>query len=152
MIYDKLSNVRNYLGIHENLDIALNYIAEHLADMPEEIELKGKDVRAFFNAYQTVPESECFFEAHKEFADIQIMRSGSERIDVSHVSALTVTKAIPENDFEALEGPAELSVRMKPDSFLVVLPGDAHKLKIMDGQPMDVTKTVFKVRIYETAP
>lgn len=43
MIYDRLSNVRKYLGINENLDIALNYIAEHLADMPEEIELKGQD-------------------------------------------------------------------------------------------------------------
>ena len=130
MIYDRLSNVRKYLGINENLDLALNYIAEHLTDMPEEIELKGQDVRAFFNAYQTVPESACFFEAHEKFADIQIMRSGSERIAVSSVDALAVTKSVPENDFQALEGPEELSVILKPDSFLVVFPGDAHKLKI----------------------
>lgn len=147
MIYDRLSNVRKYLGINENLDIALNYIAEHLADMPEEIELKGQDVRAFFNAYQTVPESECFFEAHEKFADIQIMRSGSERIAVSNVDALTVTKSVPENDFQALEGPEDLSIIMKPDSFLVVFPGDAHKLKIMVDKPEDVTKTVFKVKM-----
>lgn len=147
MIYDRISNVRKYLGINENLDIALNYIAEHLSDMPEEIELKGKDVRAFFNAYQTVPESECFFEAHEKFADIQIMRSGSERIAVSNVDALTVTKSVPENDFQALEGPEDLSIIMKPDSFLVVFPGDAHKLKIMVDKPEDVTKTVFKVRM-----
>lgn len=147
MIYDRLSNIKKYLGINENLDIALNYIAEHLSDMPEEIELKGQDVRAFFNAYQTVPESECFFEAHEKFADIQIMRSGSERIAVSNVDVLTVTKSIPENDFQALEGPEELSVIMKPDSFLIVLPGDAHKLKIMVDKPEDVTKTVFKVRM-----
>lgn len=147
MIYDRLSNIRNYLGIHENLDIALNYIADHLADMPEEIELKGQDVRAFFNAYQTVPESECFFEAHEKFADIQIMRSGAEWIAVSNVDALTVTKSIPENDFAACEGPADLKVLMKPDSFLIVLPGDAHMLKIMADKPEDVTKTVFKVRM-----
>lgn len=147
MIYDRLSNVRKYLCINENLDLALNYIAEHLADMPEEIELKGQDVRAFFNAYQTVPESECFFEAHEKFADIQIMRSGSERIAVSNVDALTVTKSVPENDFQALEGPEDLSIIMKPDSFLVVFPGDAHKLKIMVDKPEDVTKTVFKVKM-----
>ena len=115
--------------------------------MPEEIELKGQDVRAFFNAYQTVPESECFFEAHEKFADIQIMRSGSERIAVSNVDALTVTKSVPENDFQALEGPEDLSIIMKPDSFLVVFPGDAHKLKIMVDKPEDVTKTVFKVKM-----
>lgn len=147
MIYDRLSNVRKYLGINENLDLALNYIAEHLTDMPEKIELKGQDVRAFFNAYQTVPESECFFEAHEKFADIQIMRSGSERIAVSSADALTVTKSVPENDFQALEGPEELSVILKPDSFLVVFPGDAHKLKIMVSEPEDVTKTVFKVKM-----
>ena len=147
MIYDRLSNIRNYLGINENLDLALNYIADNLETMPAEIELKGFDVRAFFNEYQTVPVEESFFEAHEQFADIQIMRSGAERIAVSNVDALTVTKSIPENDFWAMEGPEEVSVVLKPDSFLIVLPGDAHKLKIMLDKPEDVTKTVFKVKM-----
>lgn len=147
MIYDRLSNIKKYLGIHENLDLALNYIADHLEDMPEEVELKGQDVRAFSNSYQTVPWDECFFEAHERFADIQIMRSGTERIAVSNIEALTVTKSIPENDFAALEGPEDISMIMNPDSFVIVFPGDAHKLKIMVDKPMDVTKTVFKVKM-----
>ena len=147
MIFDRLSNIRKYLGINENLDLALNYIADNLESMPAEIELKGFDVRAFFNEYQTVPVEESFFEAHEQFADIQIMRSGAERVAVSNTNALTVTKSIPENDFYALEGPEEVSVILKPDSFLIVLPGDAHKLKIMLDKPEDVTKTVFKVKM-----
>ena len=63
------------------------------------------------------------------------------------MDALAVTKSVPENDFQALEGPEELSVILKPDSFLVVFPGDAHKLKIMVREPEDVTKTVFKVKM-----
>lgn len=147
MIFDRLSNIRKYLGINGNLDLALNYIADNLESMPAEIELKGFDVRAFFNEYQTVPVEESFFEAHEQFADIQIMRSGAERVAVSSTNALTVTKSIPENDFYALEGPEEVSVILKPDSFLIVLPGDAHKLKIMLDKPEDVTKTVFKVKM-----
>ena len=147
MIFDRLSNIRKYLGINENLDLALNYIADNLESMPAEIELKGFDVRAFFNEYQTVPVEESFFEAHEQFADIQIMRSGAERVAVSSTNALTVTKSIPENDFYALEGPEEVSVILKPESFLIVLPGDAHKLKIMLDKPEDVTKTVFKVKM-----
>ena len=55
MIFDRLSNIRKYLGINGNLDLALNYIADNLESMPAEIELKGFDVRAFFNEYrQTV--------------------------------------------------------------------------------------------------
>ena len=147
MIYDKLSNIRSYLGIHENLDIALNYIADHLADMPQQIQFKGFDVRAFFNEYETVPEDEAFFEAHEAFADIQIMRSGAERVAVSNVSALTLDRAEPENDFAAYHGIEEVSVTLRPDSFLLVLPGDAHKLKMMLGKPEAVTKTVFKIRM-----
>ena len=147
MIYDRLSNIEKYLGIHENLDLALTYIRDNLETMPESIELKGQDVRAFFNEYETAPEEECFFEAHAKFADIQIMRSGAERIAVSSIDALTVTDAKPENDFWALSGPEDVSIVLKPDSFLVVLPGDAHKLKCMLGKPKPVTKTVFKVRM-----
>ena len=35
MIYDKLSNAKRYLGISENLDVALRFIAEHdLNELP----------------------------------------------------------------------------------------------------------------------
>lgn len=147
MIYDRICNIRSYLGIHENLDLAINYIADHLADMPEEVELKGRDVRAFHCAYDTVPEEEAFYEAHWDFADIQIMCEGSERVDVSNIDALTMDRSEPENDFAAYSGPADLSVTIRPDSFLLVLPGDAHKLKIMLDKPEPVTKVVFKVKM-----
>ncbi len=147
MIYDRLVNAGKYLGISENLDLALNYIIEHLDTMPDEIELKGRDVRAFHCTYETIPDSEGFFEAHDRFADIQIMRSGCERVAVSSVNRLTVDEAQPENDFWRMSGPEEASIVLRPDSFLVVFPGDAHKLKLMLGKPETVTKAVFKVRM-----
>lgn len=147
MIYDRLVNAGKYLGISENLDLALQYIIGNLETMPREIELKGRDVRAFFCEYDTVPDEEGFFEAHEQFADIQIMRSGAERVAVSSVDALRVDRAEPENDFWAMSGPEEVSVVLRPDSFLIVFPGDAHKLKMMLGKPESVTKTVFKVRM-----
>lgn len=147
MIYDRLENVDKYLGISENLDLALNYIKTSFDTMPPEIELKGRDVRAFSCAYDTVPEEEAFYEAHEAFADIQIMRSGAERVAVSNVDVLTMDRAEPENDFAAYSGPEDVSVILRPGSFLMVLPGDAHKLKMMIGKPQAVTKTVFKVRM-----
>ena len=147
MIYDRLVNAGKYLGISENLDLALHYIIGSLDAMPQEIELKGKDVRAFHCTYDTVPESEGFFEAHEHFADIQIMRSGCERVAVSNTARLSVEEAQPENDFWRMAGPEEVSVVLRPDSFLVVFPGDAHKLKLMIGNPETVTKAVFKVRM-----
>ncbi len=147
MIYDKLCNVLNYKGIHPNLDIALDYIHAHLDEMPETIELKGNDVRAFKCAYETVPERDAFFEAHAQFADIQILRSGREKIGVSHISVLEVEEAKPEQDFWRLCGPEEASLVMDDSVFVIVLPGDAHKLKVQLHGPEAVNKTVFKVKM-----
>ena len=147
MIYDKLSNILRYKGLHPNLDLALEYIHRSLEEMPGHVELLGTDVYGNVFTYDTVPENESFYEAHAKFADIQIMTRGCERVSVSDISVLTVDEAHPDRDFWALSGMEEVSVLLAPGSFLLVLPGDAHKLKIAVGQPETVTKAVFKVRL-----
>ncbi len=149
MIYDKLSNVLNYKGIHPNLDIALEYIHEHLDETPEKIELKGNDVRAFKNVYESVPESEGFFEAHAEFADIQILRKGREYIGVSNVNGLELAEVREGKDFWKYYGPEEARLLMDDSVFVVVFPGEGHKLKIQVNGPEEINKTVFKVRVVE---
>ncbi len=147
MIYDKLSNVLRYKGIHPNLDIALDYIHAHLDETPEKIELKGNDVRAFKNVYQSVPESEGFFEAHAEFADIQILRKGREYIGVSDISGLELAEVREGKDFWKYYGPEEARLLMDSSNFVIVFPGEGHKLKIQVEGPEEINKTVFKVRM-----
>lgn len=147
MIFDKLSNIQRYRGLHPDMDLALDYISRNLSDMPEHIDLKGTDVYGNICTYDTVPDQDSFFEAHANYADIQIMLTGSERIAVSDISVLEVDEAHPERDFWALHGREEVSITLAPDSFLIVLPGDAHKLKMQIGAPATVSKSVFKVRM-----
>lgn len=147
MIYDKLRNIQRYRGLHPNMDLALDYISQSLAEMPEHIELMGKDVYGNICEYSTVPDQESFFEAHARYADIQIMRTGSERVAVSDISVLEIDEAKPAQDFWALHGPEEASIILAPDSFLIVFPGDAHKLKMQIGAPANVSKSVFKIRM-----
>lgn len=147
MIYDKLSNILRYQGLHPNLDLAIAHIHSSLDAMTGHVELLGEDVYGNLFTYDTVPVEESFYEAHAKFADIQIMTQGCERVSVSDISVLTVDEAHPDRDFWALSGPEEVSVTLAPGSFLLVLPGDAHKLKIAIGQPETVTKAVFKVRM-----
>ena len=147
MIYDKLTNVLRYKGIHPNLDLALEYIYEHLADMPDHVDILDTDVYGNKFTYDTVSMEETFFEAHANFADIQIMTKGAERVDVADISVLNVDEAHPDRDFWALSGRTQLRVRLEPGWFLLVLPGDAHKLKIQLGKPETVTKAVFKVKM-----
>lgn len=149
MIYDKLSNIQRYHGLHPNLDIAIDYICKNLQTMPLHADIKGNDVYGNIFTYCTVPDSESFFEAHEVYADIHIMQAGSERVAVSDISALQTDEFRPDQDFRALHGPEELSLKLAPGSFLVVLPGDAHKLKMQIEEPATVTKSVFKVKIKE---
>lgn len=147
MIYDKLANIQRYCGLHPNLDTAIEYIGCSLNVMPEHIDLDGTIVYGNIFTYSTVSENESFFEAHAQYADIQIMREGTERVAVSDVSVLKVDEAHPERDFWALSGDEEVSINLAPDSFLIVFPGDAHKLKMQIGSPEVVTKSVFKVKV-----
>ena len=149
MIYDKLTNILRYKGMNSNLDLALDYIYEHRDTLGGDVEILGKEVYGFGCTYDTVAESEAFFEAHAKYADIQIMTKGSEWVDVSDISVLTVDEAHPDRDFWAMSGKAETRVTLEPGSFLLVLPGDAHKLKIQIGQSENVSKAVFKVKVKE---
>ena len=147
MIFDKITNIDRYRGLHPNLDLAISYIFDHAGKLPERVDISGSDVYANTFSYVTVPDNESFFEAHEAYADIQIMLSGKERVAVSNVSVLKVNENHPEKDFLALSGPEEVSIILSPETFLIVLPGDAHKLKMQLDAPSPVTKSVFKVRV-----
>ena len=69
MIYAKNADALSYRGIHPNLDLALEHITpEFLARVGyERVELNGSDVYATRFTYETVPEEESFFEAHKKY-------------------------------------------------------------------------------------
>ena len=83
MIYAKNSDALTYRGIHPNLDMALERITkEFLSSVGEErVEIKGSDVYATRFTYETIPEEESFFEAHRNYLDIHLMLEGSERVE-----------------------------------------------------------------------
>ncbi|MBQ5657435.1 MAG: YhcH/YjgK/YiaL family protein [Bacteroidaceae bacterium] len=147
MIYDKLANINRYYGLNPNLDCAIDYISGNFDEMPDHVDLNGNDVYGNIFTYSTVPEQESFFEAHALYADIQIMRDGSERVAVSDISVLNEDEAHPDRDFWALSGTEEVTIVLAPGSFLIVMPGDAHKLKMQIGESAVVTKSVFKVKV-----
>ena len=149
MIYAKHKDAPAYRGIHPNLDLALEHITpEFLAGVgPERVELKGGDVYATRFTYETVPEEESFFEAHKKYLDIHIMVEGSEGVEISPPGELQEFDRAEANDFYAYRGPAHYRLTLAPGNFLVVFPNDAHRIKMQVEGPETVTKAVFKVRI-----
>ena len=149
MILAKNETVADYLGIHPNLDLALERITpEFFAALGDErVEILPEKVWCTRYTYDTIPEEVNFFEAHEKFLDIHIMLSGSERVEISSPKALTVFRSEPENDFWGYHGEGRVKLTLSPGEFLCVWPDDAHKIKMMVNHPETVTKAVFKIKI-----
>ena len=150
MIYAKHKDAPAYRGIHPNLDLALEHITpEFLASVgSERVELKG-GVYATRFTYETVPEEESFFEAHKKYLDIHIMVEGSEGVEIAPPGELTEFDRVEANDFYAYRGEGDYKLVLSPGDFLVVFPNDAHRIKMQLNTPETVSKVVFKVRIFD---
>lgn len=150
MIYAKNADALAYRGIHPNLDLALEHITpEFLASLRDNqrVEIKGDLVYCTRFTYETIPQEESFFEAHRRYLDIHIMVEGEERVDMNRPEDLKLTDAQEGNDFYAYQGESWHSTVLKPGEFLVVFPGDAHRIKVQVDGPKTVSKAVFKVCI-----
>ena len=149
MILARNETARNYLGIHPNLDLALERINEEFFSSLgyERIDIIPGSVWCTKFTYDTIPDEESFFEAHEKFLDIHIMLEGFERVEISSPRDLTVFRSEPQNDFWGYHGEGRVKLTIGPGEFLCVWPDDAHKIKMMVNGPETVTKAVFKIKI-----
>ena len=149
MIVGKNREAAAYRGLHPRLDRALECLSdEFLAAVGTETNrLEGDALYVTRFDYETVPFEETFFEAHRRYFDIHVMLRGSERVDIAHPDGLTLCEN--QGDFYGYRGDAEQSVILRPGDFLVVFPGDAHRLKIAVDKPEPVSKAVFKILVYD---
>ncbi len=145
MIHAKLTDALDYRGIHSRLDRALALLTpEYLQTVgTETIQLEGDALYVTRFDYETLPHAETFFESHRRYLDIHVMVRGSEIIEIAHPAGLQEFEH--KGDFWGYHGEAEQQVLLKPGDFLVVFPGDAHRLKIKTGEIETVSKVVFKI-------
>ena len=139
-----------YLGINPNLDAALRRLSEGLNGLEPgcRYEMDGKNVWLSCYEYDTIPESESFYEAHRNYGDIHVMLTGSEKVCISRPDDLTETDGSkPDNDFYAYHGDAAHTLVLRPGTFLVVFPGDAHNIKMQVEGVETVRKAVFKFKL-----
>ena len=149
MILDKLTAAQAYRGIHPRLDAVLDRLNEgFLATVGSEtMQLDGDALYVTRFTYETLPLEDTFFEAHRRYLDVHLMIEGEERVELASPAGLELFEH--RDDFYAYRGSAEQSLVLRPGSFLVVFPEDAHRIKIQVNGPETVSKVVFKVLVYE---
>lgn len=149
MIYTEIANIKHYRGLGEYLDKAVDYLASHSLDgiQAGHYDIDGKMVYMNVFDYETIPEEEGFFEAHKKYADIHMTVTGDEIVGVSDMARVSVKTFDEEKDLLEVEGPVEHYIRLTPGKALITLPEDAHKVKLAAGSPSAVKKAVIKVYV-----
>ncbi len=100
--------------------------------------------------YDTKLRKDAAYESHEELADIQMVISGAEYLEVAPTADLTVTTPYTADGDYALYDGAHEGERflMLPGRFCLVMPEDAHMPGVTAAQgATPVRKAVFKVPV-----
>ena len=150
MIYDRIEN----LSIMPLPTPARKKIAAFIrgaAALPEgKHEIDGSKIYASIQNITTKSLEEAKFEAHRRYADIQIVMEGAEQIGVTLFEDLEIRTPYNEpKDVELYEPktPEYSEVAMRPGYFVLLMPSDIHMPCLAVKDPQPVKKMVIKVAI-----
>ena len=154
MIFDRLETSAAYAPLSDRFASAFAYLrGTDLANIADgTYEVVGKDVLAIVQTYFAKPRAEGRWEAHREYADIQFVVTGAERMGVTPLGSVTSqTPYDAGNDLEFFEGAAGVGqfFRVDAGAFAVFFPHDVHmpSLALDDARRETVKKVVMKVRL-----
>lgn len=149
MILDTWKNRDYYVNAHPLFQVAFEYIEEYLKKpvAPGVYEIRGKDLFVKVQEYDT--RTEGYLEVHDQYIDIQYMVEGLERVEYAYREGLKPAMPYDEKeDAQFLEDGKEcLEFFLKPESFVIFFPDDAHKPAMCIDIPQNAKKLVFKVKV-----
>ncbi len=149
MIKDKLQNAETYYGISERLKQGFEWLKTNdIATMPDgKYFIDGENLYINIQTYET--KDNALYEAHREYADIQYMIDGIEKIGVTDYSnCSTAEKYSEDKDIEFLRNNTDSQYQtLSTGEFLVFYPQDAHQPSLKFDTNKTVKKAVVKVKI-----
>lgn len=143
MIIDKITNLKNYLGLVKNLDNALALIdgQRTLADGVYPFE-GGRIVSGAFTSAALETKD---FEAHRQYADVMIILEGEETM--SYIAFEDMKPTIEydeEKDISFFEG-EDLIITIPAGYFYLVMPGEGHKPGVHLDRESSFRKYIVKL-------
>jgi len=154
MIFDKLENAHIYYGIHKNMEKGFKFIEEAIKNnLPAgKYEIDGKEIFASIQEYENCPNfEEKKFEGHKNYIDIQFIVSGSEYMQVCHIS--DVETKIPYNEEKDVEfyydKESFAEAVVSDNGYGIFFPEDIHKPGLAPNKiPQNVKKVLIKIKVW----
>jgi len=150
MILDTLENSARYADLHPAFKEAFAFMEKAAKEdlAVGRYELDGDNLFALVQAYETKPESEAKWEAHKKYIDIQFVVSGSEIIGWDSINNLPTGETYSEEkDCYVYQAPAATNLIVETGTFAILYPEDLHSPGVAYKASAPVKKVVVKVKI-----
>lgn len=154
-VFGKLSDIKHQIN-DGNFIIAFNFL-ENLTDDILNLsegecikEMITDDIFILKQAYKPKERSECFFESHKKYIDIQYMVKGDEIMDVTHIDNLKIVKKYDDKtDFIKYENKSDniSSLLIREKELAIFYPTDAHQPCIKVDDSKLIYKAVIKIPV-----
>jgi YhcH/YjgK/YiaL family protein len=148
MIFDTLSNFKNYCCINSHFSAVADYFSntDIFSLQPGKYDIDG-EAFALVMEYNSKNEKEGFIESHVEFIDIQIVLKGKERMGFININDCKEESYNKEKDLKKLAGD-NIFIQMKEGSFMILFPDDGHMPQInYEDKSEYVKKMVVKVPV-----
>lgn len=149
MIFGNIKNLEEFSYLEEGLKECFEYAANHDLAGFEKGSHKIDGDRLFVNIveYETTERENRFWEAHREYLDVHLMLNGEEQIDLNFIGNMEQKEFVAKDDFLPLNGEANSHVVLREGDFLICYPNDGHMTAIKTGEPQNIKKAIFKVKI-----
>ena len=149
MTVDLLSNWK-LCATHPQLRRAFEFLtSQDVKAWPDgRLELDGDRIFALPQGYLTRPPSQCRWEAHRRYIDIQYILSGREAMGYAPLSTLKPTTDFDQaKDVGFYDGTGSI-INVNAGMFAIFFPHDAHMPCLQVAhQPEPVRKVVVKVAL-----
>lgn len=150
MIYDHIKNLDTYSAISEDIRIGLEFLRDAKPDIENGVYQLNPRVKAIVSEYETKPQNENGYEAHRQYIDIQYTLKGQERVSCLPIERMREEKAYSEETdaafYSAPVPPQEMTIG--DGYFAVFFPQDGHMPQLCVNTPQTVKKVVVKVRCW----
>ena len=146
MITDAMTNSHLYSVLNPKLRRAFDYIQQ--ADVSTmsvgKHVIDGEDIYALVQEYDTRPQEEGAWEAHRRYIDLQYVIRGVEQFGYAHIGNLAPGEYDAAKDWLPLFGEGDF-FRLQEGYFAIFMPEDAHMPGLAAGSRMAVKKLVVKI-------
>jgi YhcH/YjgK/YiaL family protein len=149
MIFDTLTRLSHYADLNKQIAWSTKNLKEYVDKEPGRYEIDGDCLFVIVQDYTTKCLSDCQWEAHRKYIDIQYVAQGIERIGYAPTSLLNITTPYNEDkDVEFLEGKGNL-IECGPGSFMIFFPNEPHMPGVNAECCNSVRKIIVKIKTKE---